>query len=211
MTTRPHYLKIVMDEVFGRKNFVANVLWQKRTSPDARIRLGAAHDHLLVFAKDRDAALLNRLKVTQGKGSSYKNPDKDPRGAWASTDFTAQGWRPNQMYTITTPRSGKKYKPPPGRCWANIEPEFFKLVADNRIWFGKKGDSRPRVKNFLSESPGISSWTWWTNEEVGHNQESKKEIIALFGADDAFDTPKPERLIQRVVQIASNPGEITPR
>ncbi len=203
-----HYLKIVMDEVFGRKNFVANVLWQKRTSPDARIRLGAAHDHLLVFAKDRDAALLNRLKVTQGKGSSYKNPDKDPRGAWASTDFTAQGWRPNQMYTITTP-SGKKYKPPPGRCWANIEPEFFKLVADNRIWFGKKGDSRPRVKNFLSESPGISSWTWWTNEEVGHNQESKKEIIALFGADDAFDTPKPERLIQRVVQIASNPGEIT--
>lgn len=200
-----HYLKVIMDEVFGRSNFIANGLWQKRTSPDARIQMGAAHDHLLVFAKNKEATQINRLKQTNG--NSYNNPDDDLRGPWASTDFTAQGWRPNQMYTITTP-GGKKYTPPPGRCWGNIEPEFLKLVADHRIWFGQKGESRPRVKNFLSESEGVSSWTWWTNGEVGHNQESKKEIIALFGADDAFETPKPERLLQRIVHIASNPGEV---
>lgn len=202
-----HYLKVVMDEVFGRKNFVANALWQKRTSPDARIQMGAAHDHLLVFAKDRATVQLNRLKIAENDESSYKNPDNDPRGVWASTDFTAQGWRPNQMYTITTP-SGRTYEPPPGRCWSNVEPEFLKLKSDNRIWFGRQRDSRPRVKNFLSESEGISSWTWWTNEEVGSNQESKKEIIALFGADDAFDTPKPERLLRRVIEITSSSGDL---
>ena len=202
-----HYLKVVMDEVFGRKNFVANALWQKRTSPDARIQMGAAHDHILVYARTSESVVLNKLTLSAEKSSNYKNPDNDPRGVWASTDFTAQGWRPNQMYKIVTP-NGTSYDPPPGRCWSNIEPEFSKLLLDNRMWFGAKGDSRPRVKNFLSESSGISSWSWWTNEEVGHNQESKKEIISLFGADDAFDTPKPERLIQRVLQIASSPDEL---
>lgn len=201
-----HYLKVIMDEVFGRKNFIANALWQKRTSPDARIQLGAAHDHILVFGKTQDTVQLKKLPLSD-KASSHKNPDNDPRGVWTSTDFTAQGWRPNQMYKITTP-TGKEYDPPPGRCWANLESEFLKLVAENRIWFGAKNDSRPRVKNFLSESSGISSWTWWTNEQVGHNQESKKEIIELFGADEAFDTPKPERLIQRAIQISTDPGDL---
>lgn len=202
-----HYLKVVMDEVFGRKNFVANVLWQKRTSPDARIQLGAAHDHLFVYAKSRGTAKFNKLKITDGRSSEYKNPDNDPRGPWASTDFTAQGWRPNQMYRIVTP-GGKEYDPPPGRCWSNIESEYKKLLADSRMWFGNSRNSRPRVKTFLSESEGVSSWTWWTNEEVGNNQESKKEIIALFGADDTFATPKPERLIRRALQIASDADEL---
>ena len=202
-----HYLKVLMDEVFGRGNFVANVVWQKRTSPDARIQLGAAHDHVLVFAKHVRKASFNALKLSAEQAKNFKNPDKDPRGAWSSTDFTAQGWRPNQMYEIITP-NGTRYTPPAGRCWGNVEPAFKRLQAECRMWFGKDGSGRPRVKNYLSENEGISSWSWWGNEDVGHNQESKKEINDLFGAGDAFDTPKPERLIQRALQIATNPNDL---
>lgn len=202
-----HYLKVLLDEVFGRTSFVANVLWQKRTSPDARIQLGAAHDHILVYAKNNASVCFHKLTLSADQESQAKNPDNDPRGPWTSADFTAQGWRPNQMYKIKTP-GGQTYDPPEGRCWGNIQSEFKRLLADGRLWFGKDGKSRPRVKNFLSESDGISSWTWWTNEEVGHNQEAKKEIIALFGAGDAFDTPKPERLLRRVIEIGSAPGDL---
>lgn len=202
-----HYLKVLMDDVFGRKNFVANVLWQKRTSPDARIHLGPAHDHILVYAKSVESVTFQKLTLSQQQASQFRNPDNDPKGAWASTDFTAQGWRPNQMYRITTPE-GTTYEPPEGRCWSNIESEFLRLCAEGRMYFGKDGKARPRVKNYLSESEGISSWTWWTNEEVGHNQEAKKEIIDLFGANNAFDTPKPERLLRRIVEIGSRPGDI---
>jgi len=199
-----HYLKVVMDEVYGRKNFVANVLWQKRTSPDARLQLGDAHDHILVYSKDKSKVRFNKQPHTDKQKSSYKNPDNDPRGPWASSDYSAQGFRPNQMYTITTP-AGVKHTPSTGTCWKNVEEVFLQLVADNRIWFGKDGKGVPRRKTFLSEHDGVSSWTWWTNAEVGHNQEAKKEIHALFGADNAFDTPKPERLIQRILQIATDP------
>lgn len=202
-----HYLKVIMDEIFGRKNFVANVLWQKRTSPESRLSLGAAHDHVFVYGKNTDDLKLNKLPVSEEQAASYKNPDNDPRGPWASTDFTAQGWRPNQMYKITTP-GGAEYEPPGGRCWGNIEPEYLRLHAEGRMWYGKDGRSRPRVKTYLSEVQGISAWTWWTNKEVGHNQESKKEIIQLYGADDAFDTPKPERLLQRILELSTNPGDL---
>lgn len=203
-----HYLKVLMDEVFGRGNFVANVVWQKRTSADARLRLGAAHDNILVYSNQGSSPTFNLLPANDLQTLNFKNPDQDSRGPWASTDFTAQGWRPNQMYTITTP-DGTQYEPPPGRCWANVEPEFLRLRdAEKRIWFGVKGDSRPRVKNFLSESSGMSSWTWWTNREVGHNQESKKEINELFGADGAFTTPKPERLLERILRLATNENDL---
>ena len=202
-----HYLKVIMDEVFGRRNFVANVLWQKRTSPEARLALGAAHDHILVYGKDAEKTKLNKLSVTEEQASNYKNPDNDPRGPWASSDFTAQGWRPNQMYKIITP-GGAEYEPPGGRCWGNIEPEFMRLKEEGRIWFGKDGKARPRVKTFLSEVQGISAWTWWTNKEVGHNQESKKEINQIFGTSDAFDTPKPERLLRRIIELSTNPGDL---
>jgi adenine-specific DNA-methyltransferase len=201
-----HYLKVLCDETFGRKNFVANVLWQKRTSPDARIHLGAAHDHILVYGRNAETVTFNRLPLSSGQTDNYKNPDNDLRGAWTSTDFTAQGWRPNQMYKIKTP-GGAVYEPPPGRCWGNIEPEFLRLKAEGKMWFGKSGKSRPRVKNYLNETGGIASWTWWTNEEVGHNQEAKKESIELFGASNTFDTPKPERLLERIMVIATSPGD----
>ena len=202
-----HYLKVIMDEVFWRKNFVANVLWQKRTSPDARIHLGAAHDHILVFARYLDRAEFHKLRLSDNQTSNFKNPDNDPRGSWVSTDFTAQGWRPNQMYKITTP-SGAEYEPAQGRCWANIESEFFRLQKEGRMWFGVNGNSRPRVKTYLAESIGISSWTWWMNNDVGHNQEAKKEINTLFGSDNAFDTPKPERLIKRILEISTNENDL---
>ncbi len=202
-----HYLKVLLDEVFGRKNFIANVLWQKRTSPEARLQLGAAHDHVFVYGRSSADIHFNKLSLSNEQTKNYKNPDNDNRGPWASTDFTAQGWRPNQMYKLVTP-AGTKYEPPAGRCWANIESEFNRLCSEERIWFGKDGKSRPRVKNYLNETNGISAWSWWPNSEAGHNQEAKKEINRLFGADDAFDTPKPERLLKRVLEIATNPGDL---
>lgn len=202
-----HYFKAIADEVFGRKNFVANALWQKRTSPDARLGLGAAHDHLFVYARDATQLKLSKLRLTADQSSNFRNPDNDPRGPWASTDFTAQGFRPNQMYQIVTP-SGRELSPPPGRCWANLEPVFQRLNAEGRIYFGVNGDARPRIKNYLSESDGVSAWTWWSNSEVGHNQEAKKEQIALFGAGDVFETPKPERLIQRILELSTNSGDL---
>lgn len=202
-----HYAKVLMDEVFGRSNFVANVVWQKRTSPDARVVLGAGHDHILVYAKSIARVSLKRIPKSEQQRASYKNPDNDPRGPWVSSDYTAQGFRPNQVYTIRTP-GGAEYTPPAGNCWKNIEAVFLDLVADNRIWFGKDGKGVPRRKTFLSESEGTTPWTWWTNAETGHTQEAKKESIELFGSANVFDTPKPERLIQRVLEIATDAGDL---
>ena len=202
-----HYLKVIMDEIFARRNFVANVVWQKRTSPDARLPLGDAQDHIMVYAKESKEVGFNKLPLSQKQIKNYKNPDNDPRGPWASSDYSAQGYRPHQMYTITTP-AGVQRTPPPGMCWKNVEEVFLGLVSDNRIWFGKDGRGVPRRKTFLSEREGISAWTWWENDDAGHNQEAKKEINQIFGSDNPFDTPKPERLLQRILHLATNPGDL---
>lgn len=204
-----HYLKVLSDEIFGRDNFVANILWQKRTSPDARAILGDAHDHILLYSKKHNLfkEALNYLPLTKEQKAEYKNPDNDPRGPWVSSDFTAQGYRPNQMYEIVTP-SGRKYSPPPGRCWKNVENEFKKQHQEGRMWYGVKGDAMPRRKTYLFESVGRVPWTWWSNIEVGHNQEAKKESIAIFGENDPFPTPKPEKLLQRIIHIGSNKGDL---
>ena len=204
-----HYLKIIMDEAFGRANFIANVVWQKRTSPDFRAVLGDGHENVLVYSRNgllfRERATLLPLSERQQK--EYKNLDDDPRGRWVSRDFSAQGYRPNQMYKIMTP-GGAEYYPPEGSCWKNVESVFLKQVQEGRFWFGKDGKGVPRRKNYLSEATGRQSWTWWPNEEVGNTQEAKREIIELFGKSDVFDTPKPERLIQRILHIATNPGDL---
>ena len=204
-----HRAKLMLDEIFQGQNFVANVVWQKRTSPDARATIGAGHDHILVFAKDfqRFRTSLKKLPMSEKQRKAYTNPDSDPRGAWTSSDFTAQGFRPNQMYEIKTP-AGKVFSPPPGRCWKNIEPVFRQQVRDGRIWFGVDGDSIPRRKTYLSETEGVSSWTWWQNTEVGHNQEAKKEVNKIFGAENAFITPKPERLISRILELSTEEGDL---
>jgi adenine-specific DNA-methyltransferase len=160
-----HHARALLDDIFGPDRFFACVVWQKRTSPEARVRLGAAHDYILVYGKGKPKESLSKLTVVDEEGDAA-DPDDDP---WTSTDLTAQGYRKNQMYKIITP-TGAEYEPPPGRCWSMLEPEFLKLKAEGRIWFGVNGDARPRIKNYLSESDGISAWTWWTNKEVGDNQ-----------------------------------------
>ena len=205
------YLKVLMDEVFGRKNFIRTVVWQKRTSPDARVNLGDAQDYILVYARNKDAfqKSANKIKLSSERAESYKNPDNDPRGPWASTDLTGQTGHatPEQFYSITLP-SGNIVKPPKDRCWAIAERTFLSLREDNRIWFGVNGNSRPRQKKFLSEASGMYAWSWWDNKEVGHNQEAKKEILTLLPDETAFSTPKPERLIKRILDIATKPGDL---
>lgn len=197
-----HHARAILDDIFGQQRFIACVVWQKRTSPEARLRLGAAQDYILVYGKGQARGGLRKLSLTEEQVAEFDNPDNDARGAWTSTDFTAQGFRANQMYQITTP-AGAKYDPPPGRCWGNIESEYLRLRKEGRMWFGVKGDSRPRIKTYLDESDGVSAWTWWTNREAGDNQESKKEIMRILGPDNSFDYPKPLRLLERIIAIAA--------
>ncbi len=206
-----HYLKVMCDEIFGRPNFIANVVWQKRTSPEARYRLGAAHDHILVYGKDGFAVKnnFNQLPASETRKNDFKNPDNDPKGPWASVDITGMAGHAtaSQFYEIIAP-NGDVHNPPKGRCWVFAKKNFDKLVSENKIWFGKDGSAKPRLKRYLFELEGQNSWTWWTNIEVGHNQEAKKETLSLFGDSSVFETPKPERLIHRIIQIATNEGDI---
>lgn len=203
-----HYLKALMDEVFGRKNFVGEIVWQKRTSRENRAAISSSHDTILLYARcpaDEWKQYRNKLPPT-GKG--YSNPDHDPRGEWKSIPFTAQGYRPNQMYKITTPTS-VVHDPPRGRCWGATEPEYLRLRdVENRIYFPRGGNGRPRVKQFPWEEKGLVPMTIWPANEVGDTEDSKKEILALSEDDTPFATPKPEGLIRRILQIATNPGDV---
>jgi adenine-specific DNA-methyltransferase len=205
-----YHLRQLLEEIFGEENFVASIVWQKRTSPDARSTLGAAHDYILVYSKDLEffKQSFNHLPLDDDRRQDYKNPDNDPRGDWASRDLTGQTGHatPSQFYELITP-SGIKYSPPDGRCWTMSKSTYEKLVADGRIWFGKDGTARPRLKLFLSESEGKASWTWWTNKEVGHNQEATKELNELLGSADIFTNPKPTRLIKRIVKLTTSSNE----
>jgi adenine-specific DNA-methyltransferase len=206
-----HRLRILLDEVFGQDCFVASIVWQKRTSPEARKRLGPAHDVIHVYSKRQKTADLAKLGHTDEQSDNFSNPDNDKNGSWASTDLSAQNPDPSkrkdQQYKITLP-SGTVIDPPPGRCWSMLEPEFLRLRDEGRIWFGVNGDARPRIKTYLHESEGISSWTWWPNDEVGHNQEAKKEIMQILGIDNPFDYPKPVRLLSRILQLATTPESV---
>ena len=203
-----HYLKVLCDQIFGRNNFVANIVWQKRYSRENREAIGDAHEHILVYGDPISFKnSRNLIQIGTKQTALYKNPDNDPRGDWQSVSLLAQGYRPNQMYKILAP-NGKIHFPPGGRCWAILEKEFEKLSEDNRVYFGKDGNGVPRRKEFLSSAKGLVPWTWWPHEECGHTDEAKKECNVLFGADVSFGTPKPERLIQRILHIATNPGDL---
>lgn len=204
-----HYLKVLCDEVFGRGNFVANVVWQKRFSPNSTaIHLSDSHDHILVYAKAKSSWTRNLLPRTEKADSNYKNQDNDSRGSWTSSDLSARNYYSLGQYSVTTP-SGKEIPgPPPGRYWTISKEKFLELDADKRIWWGAKGSNQPRLKRFLSEvRDGVVPQTVWGHEEVGHTQEAKKETLA-FNAGDVFTTPKPERLMKRVLEIATNPGDL---
>lgn len=204
-----HYLKVIMDEVFGRQKFVVTNVWQKRYSRENREAIGDSHDFIMVYAADpvRFKKDRNLLPLGDKQRALYKNPDNDPRGPWQSVSLLAQGFRPNQMYEIEAPL-GRKHLPPAGNCWKVIRPEYEKLVESNRVYFGQAGNGVPRRKEFLSTSQGLVPWSWWPHEECGHTGEAKQEVNALFGADVSFDTPKPERLMQRIIHIASKSGDI---
>lgn len=204
-----HYFKVLMDEVFGRQNFVANVIWQKRYSRENRVALGSAHDHLLVFSKNISSPKFkfNKLPLEEKQLKVYKNSNNDPRGPWRGVSLTAQGYRPNQMYTIVAP-SGKEHKPPAGSCWKVIESKYQELLRDGLIYFGKDGSAAPSRKQYLEDIEGIVPWSWWPHEEAGHTDEAKRESQIIFGSESPFGTPKPERLIARIVQIASNENDL---
>jgi adenine-specific DNA-methyltransferase len=203
------YLRVLLDEVFGRRSFIASNVWQKRYSRENREAIGDVHEYVLVYAVDANTfkKTRNRIPIDEKSAAVYKNQNDDPQGRWRGIPMTAQGYRPNQMYAITTP-SGVVHRPPEGRCWSTTEENYKSLLAEGRIWFGKNGDSQPNVIRYLSEVEGMVPWTWWPHDECGHTDEAKKEMHGLFGKVDAFDTPKPERLLKRILDIATNPGDL---
>lgn len=204
-----HYLKVLCDEIFGRRNFVDEVIWQRSYAPiNLKKTLSRCHDAILVYAKNKtDGFELNRLPRSSDANDRYKNPDNDPRGVWKSSDLSVGPAVQENIYPITTP-TGRVCLPPEGYSWRLSEARFKEYVGDNRIWFGPSGNNVPSIKRFLSEvKDGIVATTFWPFQEVGHNQDAKKEIKAL-GFDSIFDTPKPEKLIERVITIASNEGDL---
>jgi adenine-specific DNA-methyltransferase len=202
-----HYLKVLCDEVFGRNNFLCTVVWQKKYAPKADSKfLSESHDFVLVAAKDINRLQLNRLPKTEKQTSRYTNRDNDPRGPWKAGDVLRNEVRDYAIFPVRLP-SGREVMPPSGTSWRYTKEKFAEMIADKRIWFGIDGDSRPAVKRFISEvTDTIPATTWWEYSEVGHNDEAKKESKVLFG-DALFGTPKPERLMERIILLGSNPGD----
>ena len=203
-----HYLKVLCDEIFGRDNFVANIIWKKKFSPqnDARY-FSDMHDHILLFAKNKENFKVNGLPRSEEMDSRYQNLDNDPRGPWTSGDFSVRTYNESTDYPITTP-SGRVVNPPTGRCWRASKEKFDEMVDENRIWFGEDGSNVPRVKRFLSEvKQSVTPQTIWDYSEVGHNQEAIQNLNKMFGKK-IFDTPKPESLLQRIIHIGSNEDDI---
>jgi adenine-specific DNA-methyltransferase len=204
-----HYLRVVMDEVFGRKNFITSVIWQKVFSPKNSARhFSVDHDYILVFAKNHEKWIPNPMPRTEKQDKAYKNPDNDPRGPWTSGDLSARNYYGEGTYPVTCPSGRVLEGPPPGTYWRVSEQKMLDLDQENRIWWGKDGDGVPRLKRFLSEvKGGRVPQTFWPYQEVGHTQEAKKEAVALL-RDSVFGTPKPERLMQRILQIATIEGDL---
>jgi len=203
-----HYLKVIMDEIFGRENFVSSIIWQKKhtRSNDAKW-FSDNHDFIIVYAKNKNQWKINKLSRSEEQDKCYGNPDKDHRGPWASQPIQVKTPSDDYIYEIVTPE-GRKFWPPKGRSWQFKKERYFELVADNRIWFGKDGKNVPRIKKFLSEvQDGIVPLTIWPRQEVGDNQEAKGEMKILF-PEISFSTPKPERLIQRMLELGSKAGDL---
>ncbi len=206
-----HYFKVLMDEVFGRQNFVATIIWQKLfTVKNSARHFSDMHDYVLVYAKDAVKWARNLLPRSEELDNSYSNPDNDPRGPWTTNAVQARNYYSLGTYEIRSPK-GIVFKPPKGTYWRVSEANFHQLDSDNRIWWGKNGDSIPRVKKFLSEAKqGVVPATLWFHQDCGTNAEAKTELRALLGGvDDAdmFLTPKPEKLLKRILELASNPGD----
>ena len=205
------YMRVLCDELFGRENFVAQIVWQKRYSRENREAIGDVHEYIIVYAKSKERfkEVRNLVPMSEEQAKVYKNPNNDPKGRWRSVPMTAQAGHATseQFYPITAP-GGKVFTPSPGRCWALSKSTFERLLSEGRIYFGTDNNSQPNTIRYLSEVPGVAPWTWWPSNEVGHTDSAKKEIMAVFGKQNIFDTPKPETLLERIIHIASNPGDL---
>ena len=204
-----HYLKVLMDEVFGRGNFVANVVWQKKyaVASDAK-GFSDFHDHILVYTKNRQFTR-NLLPRSDKQNSLYKYDDKDGRGPWRTDNLSVKTYSAAYDYPIKNAATGKEYWPPKGRCWYTSQDRMALVLQTNGVYFGKSGQGAPQLKRYLERvQDGVVPSTWWPHDDVGHNDESRKESKEIFADSDPFSTPKPERLLQRVLHIATNPGDL---
>ncbi|CAN5869031.1 hypothetical protein BH23ACT11_BH23ACT11_29230 [soil metagenome] len=204
-----HNLRMLMDEIFGEENFIANIVWQKRYVSNVTAQwISDMHDHVLFYGKQREYVNVARVERTSQQLSDYKNPDQDPRGVWRAQDLSASKPYSAGQFTITTP-AGKEVTPPPGRYWRCSEKQYNEWLEDNRIWFGKSGTGRPMLKAFLSESSqGTTPNTWWSFDFAGHNKEATLETKALFDGASPFDTPKPIKLFNRMLKLVTGEDDM---
>lgn len=203
------YLKVLCDQVFMEENFVNTIIWQKKYSPQNDARwFSDNHDFILCYAKNKELWRPNLLPRTNKQDSAYKNPDNDPRGVWKAVDFSRKAIISNTVYEITTP-SGRVVTPPKNRSWLKNREDFNDLVLDNRIWFGADGSNVPALKKFITDvKNGVTPLTIWLHQEVGHNQVAKQELMKILpNVSEVFSTPKPEKLIQRIINLGSNEGD----
>jgi site-specific DNA-methyltransferase (adenine-specific)/adenine-specific DNA-methyltransferase len=208
-----HALRYMMDEIFGSTNFITTILWQKVYSPKNSARhFSEDHDYVVVYAKNAEVWRPNLVPRNAGQDSAYKNRDKDPRGPWKTGDLSARNHYSLGTYEIVGPTGRVISGPPTGMYWRVSKEKFESLDRDNRIWWGKDGTSIPQIKRFLSEvKQGVVPQTMWFYGDVGHTQEAKKELVEVMDFPDSesvFITPKPTRLIERILQIASTPGDL---
>ncbi|GJA33291.1 site-specific DNA-methyltransferase [Aeromonas caviae] len=202
-----HYLKVMCDEIFGRENYVTSVVWEKADSPRNSARqFSSDHDYMLIYSKNPSWRPY-KLPRTDEANSIYTNPDADPRGPWLPGDPYANKPYSKGLYSVTGP-TGRVFSPPPGRYWRISEDKLRELDDDGRVWWGPNGSARPSIKRYLSEVSELVPRTIWSKEDVGSNRTSKNEMRKLFPGDASFDTPKPEALLQRVIHIATKPGDI---
>ncbi len=203
-------LKLICDEIFGGGNFVSSIIWQKKYSPqnDAKY-LSDMHDYIILYSKNKSLFKRNLLPRSEEQNLRYRNPDNDHRGAWKSSDLSAKRITEKDIYEIITP-SGRTILPPKGRSWVVGREKFNELLSENRIWFGENGDNVPSVKKFLSEvQDGTVPVTLWLRNEVGDNQEARQILKAIFNESNTpFDTPKPPRLMERIIRLCTNENDI---
>lgn len=205
-----HRMRSLLDEEFGPDKFVATIVWQKKYSRDNRPAIGTVHDYILVYAPSGASRWKTiRNRVPRISAAQYRNPNNDPNGPWRPIPMDVQGGHAtaSQFYDVVTP-GGKVVRPANGRAWSVTEPVMEAMRTRGEVYFGLDGMGKPNTIRYLKDDKGLVPWTWWPHDEVGNNDDAKKEIIALFGEGEVFDTPKPERLLERVVRIGSNPGDL---
>lgn len=204
-----HYLKVLCDEVFGRTNFIASLIWRKNYAPKSSARhFSVDHDYIYVYATNADLWKPNPMPRSAKQDKAYKNPDNDPRGLWRPNNLAARNFYSKGSYSIKCPSGRVVTGPPPGSYWRISEEKFWEMDRQGRIWWGKDGNNVPAPKIYLSEvKQGVVPQTYWDYQEVGHTQDAKKESVSLFG-DNVFATPKPEKLMSRITEIATDPGDL---